>query len=122
MRFTYSKIHLAIIACALSTPVLSAQEVVEEDQIETIQVTGSRIQRSSAATPVPTTVIDAQQIEQLGFTNTGDLLNSLPAISGSVGARSGSGGTGDSGAGLELANLRGLGVNRTLCSLMADVT
>jgi outer membrane receptor protein involved in Fe transport len=114
MRFTYSKIHLALIACALSTPVLSAQEVVEEDQIETIQVTGSRIQRSSAATPVPTTVIDAQQIEQLGFTNTGDLLSSLPAISGSVGARSGSGGTGDSGAGLELANLRGLGVDRTL--------
>jgi outer membrane receptor protein involved in Fe transport len=114
MRFTYSKIHLALITCALSVPVVSAQEVVEEEQIETIQVTGSRIQRSSAATPVPTTVIDAQQIEQLGFTNTGDLLNSLPAISGSVGARSGSGGTGDTGAGLELANLRGLGVDRTL--------
>ncbi|MEW6992593.1 TonB-dependent receptor plug domain-containing protein [Colwelliaceae bacterium 6441] len=113
MRFKYSKINLALIACALSTTVLSAEEVVDEE-VETIQVTGSRIQRSSAATPVPTTVIDAQQIEQLGFTNTGDLLNSLPAISGSVGARSGSGGTGDAGAGLELANLRGLGVDRTL--------
>lgn len=118
MRFAYSRVSAAVMACMLTTPAFSAEEISGnknvKEEMERIDITGSRIQRSSAATPVPTTVLDASAIEQLGFSNTGDILNSLPAISGSLGARSGTGGTGDENAGLELANLRGLGVDRTL--------
>ncbi|MCJ8271378.1 MAG: TonB-dependent receptor plug domain-containing protein, partial [Psychrosphaera sp.] len=124
MRFTLSKISLALLscgaACIAATPFTAQAESMAETQeitttkVERIAVTGSRIQRSSAATPVPTTVIDAEQIAQLGFVNAGDILNSLPAISGSLGGRSGTDGLNDSTAGLELANLRGLGTIRTL--------
>lgn len=117
MRFTLSKISLAILM-ASALPSQAQTQVDSESltttKVEKIAVTGSRIQRSSAATPVPTTVIDAEQIAQLGFVNAGDILNALPAISGSLGARSGTDGLNDSTAGLELANLRGLGTTRTL--------
>ena len=116
MKFTFSKVSLAVVSCLATLSVVQAEEIVRDEiqPIEKIVVTGSRIQRSSAATPVPTTVIDAAQIKQLGFNNAGDILNSLPAIANSLGSRRGSDGLGDSTAGLELANLRGLGTSRTL--------
>ncbi|WP_444995625.1 TonB-dependent receptor plug domain-containing protein [Aliikangiella sp. IMCC44359] len=116
MNFKYSKLSLAVILSMSVSPAFAEEKSSDSDEADqqVIQITGSRLQRSTAAAPVPTTVVSASQIEQLGFTNTGDILNSLPAIAGSVGARSGSGGTGDTGAGLELANLRGLGRERTL--------
>ncbi len=116
MRFNNSKITLAILVSTLASPTIVQGEEVKSsaEAVERIMVTGSRIQRSSAATPVPTTVLDDKQISQLGFNNAGDILNSLPAISGSLGARSGSDGLTDATAGLELANLRGLGTARTL--------
>ncbi|MET1257348.1 TonB-dependent receptor plug domain-containing protein [Aliikangiella maris] len=114
MSFKFSKISLAILASISALPAIAEEVDNSESEQQVIQITGSRLQRSTAAAPVPTTVVSASQIEQLGFTNTGDILNSLPAIAGSVGARSGSSGTGDPSAGLELANLRGLGTERTL--------
>ena len=118
MRFTYSKISAALFASSMMLPAQAFNEQIENidqaEQTETITVTGSRIQRSSAAAPVPTTVLDANQIKELGFNNAGDILNSLPAISGSIGARSRTDGLSDASAGLELPNLRGLGENRTL--------
>ncbi|WP_448563607.1 TonB-dependent receptor domain-containing protein [Thalassotalea ganghwensis] len=118
MRFAYSKISVALLASSVLLPNYALAEQVDNieqvEQTETITVTGSRIQRSSAAAPVPTTVIDANQIKQLGFNNAGDILNSLPAIAGSLGARSRTDGLSDDSAGLELPNLRGLGENRTL--------
>ncbi|WP_448546951.1 TonB-dependent receptor plug domain-containing protein [Thalassotalea fusca] len=104
-------VSLALFSAGASIGTMSpafAQEAAEET--ETIVVTGSRIQRSTAATPTPTTVLDAAQIEQLGYNNAGDILNSLPAFSGSVGRRNSI--ARDSG--LELPNLRGMGTNRTL--------
>lgn len=83
-----------------------------EEEVERISITGSRIQRSTAATPTPTTVLDSAQIAQLGLSNAGDILNTLPAFSGSLG-RTSSDST-DAQSGLELPNLRGLGTARTL--------
>ncbi len=83
-----------------------------DEQVETIVVTGSRIARSTAATAIPTTIIDSKQIEQLGLTNAGDILNTLPALADSVGRRNTNGD--DANSGLELLNLRGLGTERTL--------
>ncbi|MEW6989918.1 TonB-dependent receptor [Colwelliaceae bacterium 6441] len=92
----------------IALPNAYAQE--QEEQVERISITGSRIQRSTAATPTPTTVLDSEQIAQLGLSNAGDILNTLPAFSGSVGRSSGT----DAQSGLELPNLRGMGTARTL--------
>ncbi len=114
MRFKTSKIMLGIIASSLlPTHALAAdQQIDSEEQIESIVITGSRIQRSSAATPTPTTVLDSKQIQQLGLNNAGDILNTLPAFSQSIGRANTDGN--DANSGLELLNLRGLGTERTL--------
>lgn len=104
-------VSLALFSAGASIGMMSpafAQEAAEET--ETIVVTGSRIERSTAATPTPTTVLDAAQIEQLGYNNAGDILNSLPAFSASIGRANSL----PSESGLELPNLRGMGTNRTL--------
>ena len=88
----------------------------EVDNIETITVTGSRITRSSAQMSTPTTIVDAATIALSGAKNIGDLMHQLPALAGGIGAVSSSDSNGGnkSEAGLELANLRGLGAVRTL--------
>ncbi len=64
----------------------------------------------------PTTIVDSAMIEMSGAKNIGDLMHQLPALAGGIGAVSSSdsnGGQKDK-AGLEQANLRGLGTVRTL--------
>ena len=106
-----NKILLAM-ASVLALPNYHAYASDADEQVETIVVTGSRIARSTAATAIPTTIIDSKQIEQLGLTNAGDILNTLPALADSVGRRNTNGD--DANSGLELLNLRGLGTERTL--------
>lgn len=64
MRFTLSKLSLAIMATSLAMPVFS--EEVQEETTERISVTGSRIKQNSAQMATPTTVIDAATIAQFG--------------------------------------------------------
>ena len=100
-----------------ATPSFAAEELADE-QVERISVTGSRIQRSSAQMTTPTTVIDSEAIEMSGAKNIGDLLNKYPALLDGIGGAGNNTNSGASfslnNAGLELANLRGLGTNRTL--------
>lgn len=83
--------------------------------MEEIIATGSRIPRSSAELPTPTTVIDAAVLERSGAANLGDVLHGYPALVAGVGSNGNNDqGSGIDTAGLELLNLRGLGPNRTL--------
>ncbi|TQV86360.1 TonB-dependent receptor domain-containing protein [Aliikangiella coralliicola] len=110
---------IATASMLISQPSFAA-EVDEDKDSEKIVVTGSRIERSSAQMTTPTTVIDSKTIEQSGVKNIGDLLHRMPALLDGIGSNNindngASGGTADiSQGGLENANLRGLGVNRTL--------
>jgi outer membrane receptor protein involved in Fe transport len=115
MRFTLSKISAAIAVVSLTTPVI-AQEVEQKESIERIAVTGSRIKHDSSQMATPTTVIGAEEIAQFGVKNIGELMNKLPALMDGVGGGNTNfqNGGNTNNAGLELANLRGLGVNRTL--------
>ena len=115
MRFKLSKITTALFAVAFATPAL-AEEVVTEEKIEKISVTGSRIKHESAQMATPTTIINSDTIAQFGVKNIGDLMNKLPALMDGVGGGNTNfqNGGDTNNAGLELANLRGLGVNRTL--------
>lgn len=114
MRFTKSKVSTALFAALFINPAYA--EEMKEEKVERISVTGSRIKHESAQMATPTTIVDAETIAQFGVKNIGDLMNKLPALMDGIGGSNTNfqnGGNTDN-AGLELANLRGLGVNRTL--------
>ena len=120
--FKPSRLSRAVIgAISIATGIVSFSnqaiaEEVEKEESEKIVVTGSRIQRSSAQMTTPTTVIDSMTIERSGATNLGEILHNMPAsLDGIGGTAINDNGTGSiDQAGMEFANLRGLGTNRTL--------
>ena len=113
------KTMLAVLLGQLFMPSLvsaAAQSSEQAEPVETIVVTGSRLQRASGQMPTPTTIIDAGTIAATGAKNLGDIMHQLPALADGIGAVSASDSNGGNldAAGLELANLRGLGAARTL--------
>jgi iron complex outermembrane receptor protein len=93
---------------SVSTSAFAADDGVEE--IEKIQVTGSRIKRSDMETASPVTIIDASAIAASGLTSIGDILQNLSSAGGEM---TNPGINNDSG-GNSTVNLRGLGAERTL--------
>jgi outer membrane receptor protein involved in Fe transport len=89
-----------------------AQDQGNNQQLETITVTGSNIRRVDIETSNPVVTIDRAQIEKSGKLTLGDLLQSLPAVTGgNVNPQVNNGG---SYAGTSSIGLRGLGSQRTL--------
>jgi len=79
--------------------------------LQTIVVTGSNIRRVDLETSNPVVTVDRAQIQASGKVTLGDLIQELPAMTGSPqNARVNNGG----GSGSSAANLRGLGTARTL--------
>lgn len=97
----------AIAAASAPTTAASAN-----DADDTIVVTGSRLQRSDLSAPSPTTVVGASDIAASGDVTLDKLLMEYPqlAASGTTNVNAGAG----SPQGILTANLRGLGVTRTL--------
>ncbi|MEW6990681.1 TonB-dependent receptor [Colwelliaceae bacterium 6441] len=106
----------ALVLGSASVMLMHAPASYAEEEAERITITGSRIKQTSAQMTTPMTIVDAEMIEQSGVKNIGDLMNKLPALLSGVGgsAINNSNGGNINNAGLELANLRGLGTNRTL--------
>ncbi|HAV79813.1 MAG TPA: TonB-dependent receptor, partial [Erythrobacter sp.] len=111
-----------IAALAVSTPAFAqdADDTIVDEQAaaapeadNAIVVTGSRIRRPNRDTLEPSIVVNADQIEERGLTNVGEVLNEQPAFgppaSSAVGGQSGSFGSGQS-----FINFFGLGSQRTL--------
>jgi iron complex outermembrane receptor protein len=82
-------------------------------QLETLQVTGSRIPRAQIEGPAPITVVTAEQIQAAGFTSVPEVLRSLSQNSGSVQGQQNTT-SAQSTPGAQAADLRGLGPNHTL--------
>jgi len=103
----------AAATASVSTSAFSAEEVqAADEEIEKIEVTGSRIQRTDMETSVPITVIGRSDILEMGALNVADVLNSSPvAIAGSD--QSNTSFT-NASVGLNTTQLRGLGDERTL--------
>ncbi|MGJ8670407.1 MAG: TonB-dependent receptor domain-containing protein [Oceanococcus sp.] len=104
---------------AASAAELSKAAIDAPAPLPNILVTGSRLEQSGAAQSKPVTRIERQAILQSGSRNLAEYLNSLPFMSGaplgtSVGARGQGGGF---SRGIETAELRGLGAQRTLVLL-----
>ena len=85
----------------------------EEEFVEKIQVTGSRIQRIQLEGPLPIRIIDRESIERSGYNSVADILRAS-TLSSFGGAREQQL---SSVSGLAHVNLRGLGAERTLVLL-----
>jgi iron complex outermembrane recepter protein len=91
----------------------AAEKPAEEDILQQVVVTGSRIAQTGYNTPSPVSITSEAQIERTGVSNIYDLLNRSPVFgTGIGGAVEANDITGEIGA--SFVNLRGLGTNRTL--------
>lgn len=98
---------LAIGGAVMATSPAFAQEA---QQLERVEVTGSRIKRADAEGALPITVITRAELEASGSTTVAEFIrNSTFASTGQFRPQSGSSAQSFSGV-----NLRGLGSNRTL--------
>jgi outer membrane receptor protein involved in Fe transport len=78
----------------------------------TIVVTGSRVSRAGFAAPTPTTALSAEEIARQAPSNIGEVLNELPSFRPD--STPNTSGNASLGGGQIIANLRGLGAQRTL--------
>lgn len=124
LRQSLAKTGFKAIAClALSfgglTQLANAQDLVEqeedEQELEEVVVTGSRIQRSTFDTSTPVNIIGQEAISQSGFSNINDVLQFDPSIGVGLNSANGSpSGLPNAQAGAGFVNLRGLGTDRSL--------
>ncbi|TKB44680.1 TonB-dependent receptor [Thalassotalea mangrovi] len=95
---------------AISANAFAAEEEAQAEEVERIEVTGSRIKRTDMEGALPVTVIDRTQIDLSGESSVADLLrNTTFNSTGSFRPQSGS-----SAQGVSSINLRGIGADRTL--------
>ncbi len=83
-----------------------------EDTGSEIVVTGSRISRPTLNSPIPVTSLSVADLTRTGAVSVGDVLNDLPSLRSTYSQANSTQFIGTSG--LNLLDLRGLGVTRTL--------
>ena len=105
-KLTYSLCVLVGATLALSSTLTSAQ-------VQTLEVTGSRIRTVSAESSSPVTVMTAEDIAASGVTNLQDLLLQMPEMGTPSISRTNSNFS-TSSAGVATIDLRNLGTSRTL--------
>lgn len=102
----------------VTAPVVEDGAVVAaaaDDEVPTIVVTGSRIRkRADFAFSNPVVSIGAEALAASGTVNVTQFLKDLPALTGSLSGSDAAGQAFIGGTGLELLNLRNLGLERTL--------
>ena len=80
-------------------------------------VTGSRVTRDGFQSPIPTTVLGAEQLQLTAPANLADAVNQLPSVATGNNPRVGNGSSSSGAGGLNVLNLRNLGTSRTLVLL-----
>jgi iron complex outermembrane receptor protein len=102
----------ALILGLAAASAASAQAAPAKSAVEEVVVTSSRAAITGFAAPTPTSVVSTEQIERQGASNIAQLLNQIPAFKASLAPSSNAVKTQQPGA--SLADLRGLGPQRTL--------
>ncbi|MET0280365.1 MAG: TonB-dependent receptor [Steroidobacteraceae bacterium] len=93
----------------------SNAQAAEDQQLEEVQITGSRISLAPGmVTPTPVTSVTAQDMESLGPNQIIDSLSALPVFRNNSNANQSLGGQNSGGANV---NMHGIGANRTLTLL-----
>jgi iron complex outermembrane receptor protein len=102
-------------AVALALAGVQAGFAAEGEELEEVQVTGSRITLAPGmSTPTPVTSVLAEEMESLGPNQIIDSLNALPVFRNNSTANGSLGGQNSGGANV---NMHGIGANRTLTLL-----
>ena len=105
-------IQLALLTMA-APAMAQSTSTSQPQQLDTVQVTGSRIPRAQVEGPAPVTVINAEQIKAAGLTSVPDVLRSLSQNNGYTQGQQNTTGA-QSTPGAQAVDLRGLGPNHTL--------
>ncbi len=96
-------------ALVLSIPLTTAQ--AQEEQLEEITVTGSRITRDEFSSSSPVAVVSGEEVALSGVVSIDEYLKDVPSFTGyQMGSQTNNG----SASGQKKLDLRGLGFNRTL--------
>ena len=111
---------IALLGAGFASPALAQDQSADETSAqasadannEVIIVTGSRIRRPELQSTVPVTNFGGEQIYQQSTPNIGEALNELPSLRSTYSQSNP--GLGIGVAGLNLLDLRGLGIQRTL--------
>jgi iron complex outermembrane receptor protein len=85
-----------------------------QQSLERVEITGSAIRRIDAETSVPVTVLKVEELRRQGITTVEQVLQQIGASQSTLGT---SQSVGSSNGGVALADLRGLGPNKTLVLL-----
>ncbi len=83
-----------------------------EEEIEEVVITGSRIRRTNASSPIPLQVFNVADLQEGGSTDLAEIINQLPGVSESVSPQNSNNLIQTSG--LSTISLRRLGDDRTL--------
>ncbi len=115
------------LACGVATSILAGPAALAQDQatqtnannastqLGTVEVTGTKIKRTSVETAQPIQIITQEQIKASGLATVGQLLQSLTASGGALNTLANDGGNFTyTGGGQTNVDLRNLGASRTL--------
>jgi outer membrane receptor protein involved in Fe transport len=109
-------VSVCSLAAAISAAIANAQETTapkkDDDKIQEVIVTGSRIVTQNLEAPTPVTSLSGEELFSTGVTSVGDVLNDLPALRGTFTSANSTRFIGT--AGVNFLDLRGLGTPRTL--------
>lgn len=109
----FDLIFLVVTALAASLVWIAGQSIADEDTIEEVVVTGSRIARETNLTSaLPVQSLDAADLSASGEFSLSDSVNDIPALLTSITSEQSADRPGRDGS--NRLNLRGLGQNRTL--------
>src|SRR5687768_674340 len=114
LKLSRSSILRSAIAALLVPAAAIAQQPQQSETLEEITVTGTRIVRSGMVTPVPTTAVQAAELQSMSAGPLFDALVQLPPFFSNQAPEQVNGGQNSGGSNL---NLRGAGLNRTLVLL-----
>lgn len=109
-------IQAALLTCLPAAAAAQSTAAAQEEdvqQLESVQVTGSRIPRAQVEGPAPVTVMTAEDIRANGFVSVPDVLRALTQNTGETQSQQ-SFSAGDFSPGAQQVDLRGLGPNHTL--------
>ena len=88
---------------------LAVPASAQDQSVETVVVTGSRIPQTGLYSTSPVTAVSQQEVQLQGTSNVEKLLNNLPGVFADFGSTDSNGSTGTA-----TVDLRGLGASRTL--------
>ena len=114
----FSALAIASTVSAQTTLQTPAAAAAEDEDDETILITGTRVVRDGYQAPTPLTVITREEIDNSSPTNNlADFVNQLPSVAGSTRPSNSRLNLSSGTAGINTLNLRNLGEVRTLVLL-----